>query len=161
MDTTGLEGTYDMVILIHTIIYMTSPNDCLMKCRELIKPNGSLLIVAIHKDPLNELFDRFWYLSAGRKVNFLPDITGVLDTMEGCHYTITTTEGVLDITQYVANGFKSPQQSVALDFIIHTKLANFSQSVRDKCVEYLISISYGKPEKHFVRHIVDLITVKF
>jgi 2-polyprenyl-3-methyl-5-hydroxy-6-metoxy-1,4-benzoquinol methylase len=40
MDTTGLEGTYDMVILIHTIIYMTSPNDCLMKCRELIKPNG-------------------------------------------------------------------------------------------------------------------------
>ena len=116
-----------------------------------------MLIINAHKDPLNELFDRFWFHQNSRNVNFTPSITQVLDSL-GYQYTIKINEGVLDLTQCFKDEFLAHEHQLVLNFIVQTKLEHLPTSVRECCIKYLAAIAYGNPN-YFIRHVVDLIVV--
>ena len=113
-----------------------------------------MLIINGQKDPLNELFDCFWFHHNGRSVNFTPSITQVLDSL-GYQYTININEGVIDLTQCFKDEFQAHEHQLVLDFIVHTKLEYLPTSVRECCIKYLAAIAYGNPN-YFIRHVDNL-----
>ena len=114
-----------------------------------------MVIFSGYKDPLNELFDRFWYHEQKRKVNFSQSVVIFLK-QAGRKFTVEHYKGAIDLGDYLRDGYQQPHQKLALDFIAHTKLKFYPPSVAKTCIDYLTVIV---DKDHLVSHNEHIIIV--
>ena len=98
-----------------------------------------VIFSSIYKEPVSELFDRFWYHEQKRKVNFSSSVVSYLK--QACRkFTVEHYKGTVDLGDCLQDGFQQPHQKLVLDFIAQTKLKFYPPSVAKTCIDYLTVI---------------------
>lgn len=114
------------------------------------------VIVVAARNPINELFGCFWFYENHRALNFAHDVLAHL-TKLNIPYETEEISGHIDFTQCFMDGFQDPANTKILNFITQTALCKYPPLVQQLCIEYISSISHGKPDKYIVERNAQVI----
>ena len=65
----------------------------------------------------------------------------------------------LDFTKCFMNNFQDQRNKWILDFVTHSTLSKYPPPVQETCIQYISSISQGKPGKYIVERNAQIITL--
>ena len=148
---------YDLVILVHSLYYMTDPAQAVEKALGLVNDGGRLVILLAANDTLNELASSFWEVEADREAWFSEDLYAYLN-QSGLSYERERLKARLNVTQCF-----DPDSAVVTqlaDFIAQAATKKLTPQLQDMIGQYLDATAEHDGEQRWLPHNVDAFTIK-
>ncbi|MGI9329822.1 MAG: class I SAM-dependent methyltransferase [Gammaproteobacteria bacterium] len=148
---------YDLVIMVHSLYYMTDPAWAVEKAMGLVKDGGRLVILLAANDTLNELSSSFWEVEADREAWFSENLGAYLDEL-GMSYDRERIEARLNVTECF-NPDSAAGTQIA-DFIAQVATKKLTPKLQGMIAEYLDATSEHDGQQRWLPHNVDAFTIK-
>lgn len=149
-------GSFDLILLVHSLYYMPAPAEALEKARKLLAPGGRLIVFHAPREALNDLSARFWDKQQTRPTLFAEDFAEIFDAWR-CGYERERIDARLEVTPLAQAG-----SSIGLalrDFIVQYDSQRLPEPVQDIVERYLRLISIEDRGETHIAHPVDVFVI--
>ena len=119
---------------------------------------GHMIIIIVESQSANsQLYQLFWHHEHKWPLNMSNSVLESLNTL-GIKHKMEVIAGEIDLTESFKDDFTKSHQKYILDFLTHTETDRYPPAVAQTCIDYLSSISKGKPEQYKVPRTTAIIT---
>lgn len=158
----GFEGfetalAFDLVHFVHSLYYMDDPARALVKARELLTPDGLLVVLQAPREELNELAACFYDKQYERPTLFSEDIAGLLEGWDWPFERVRL-DARIDVTPLIHGD--AEVGSALRDFIVQVDGRRLPPDVRELVERYLRSVAFTLGDRAFIAHPVDAFFIR-
>lgn len=150
------QQNYDLVLMVHSLYYMSDPAWAIEKALSLVKKGGQLVVLLAANDTLNELSSSFWQIEADRTAWFSQDLSAYLDEL-GLAFTREQIEARLDVTPCFDSN--SATGSEIADFLAQVSTNELPNRLQGMIGEYLDATSHRDNAGRWLPHNVDAFSI--
>jgi len=156
IEALDINEPFDIIQLTHALYYFKDPADTLEKLRNLLAPNGKLIMVHAPNEHLNQLSECFWSHHVDHDIWFSNRLEEHL-VQESMDFTRYRIKGEVDVTQCFESG--SDHGEKLLDFITQNDCRESGVEVLEQCLCFLKKISRIDGDSLRVEHPADVFVV--
>ncbi len=149
--------SFDLIHFVHCLYYMPEPAAALERARQLLSPQGRLVVFQAPRGALNELAGRFYDKQYGRPTLFSEDLGVLLDDW-GWEYERQRIDASLEVSPLFGT---DRETGLALrDFIVQVDGRRLPAFVQELVERYLTSIRVRDGEEFRIAHPVDVFVMR-
>ena len=155
-DSFESEQPFDLIHFVQCLYYMPAPDRAVERAREMLAPEGSLVVFHAPRGELNELAGRFYDKLYGRPTPFAADCAAALER-EGLDYHRERLGAHVDVTSLVEG---DAEAGLALrDFILQIDSSELPDDLQELVERYLRAVVREREGRAVIPHPVDVFTI--